>query len=231
MKRLWFATLLLAACGAAADAARPAVPYANAAGSQHAPLYAPAPSPRGVAPVIRKLPTGGFACNDQRLQGRKLSPITGNIEGCGIAAPVRITAVAGVTLTPPIRVNCEAARALADWTEQHAKPEAVALRGQSLVAMTTASSYACRTRNRQAGAKMSEHGKGNAVDISAFAFADGSRLTVAHDWRSKGKAYLTRIWRLACSDFGTVLGPNADKFHQDHFHFDVARYRNGPYCR
>jgi len=37
--------------------------------------------------------------------------------------------------------------------------------------------------------------------------------------------------RAACGPFGTVLGPNADRFHQDHFHFDTARHRSGPYCR
>ncbi|MEM9755898.1 MAG: extensin family protein, partial [Pseudomonadota bacterium] len=25
--------------------------------------------------------------------------------------------------------------------------------------------------------------------------------------------------------------PESDRFHQDHFHFDVADYRSGPYCR
>jgi len=30
---------------------------------------------------------------------------------------------------------------------------------------------------------------------------------------------------------GTVLGPEANRFHRDHFHFDTAEYRSGPYCR
>jgi len=28
-----------------------------------------------------------------------------------------------------------------------------------------------------------------------------------------------------------VLGPEAARYHQDHFHFDTARYRSGSYCR
>jgi hypothetical protein len=35
----------------------------------------------------------------------------------------------------------------------------------------------------------------------------------------------------ACGPFGTVLGPDADKYHKDHFHFDVAKHGNGAYCR
>ena len=31
--------------------------------------------------------------------------------------------------------------------------------------------------------------------------------------------------------FGTVLGPNSDRFHRDHFHFDMASYSSGAYCR
>jgi hypothetical protein len=37
--------------------------------------------------------------------------------------------------------------------------------------------------------------------------------------------------KAACGPFGTVLGPNSNRFHQDHFHFDTARYRSGSYCR
>jgi hypothetical protein len=27
------------------------------------------------------------------------------------------------------------------------------------------------------------------------------------------------------------LGPDADRYHQDHFHLDTASHRSGPYCR
>jgi hypothetical protein len=42
---------------------------------------------------------------------------------------------------------------------------------------------------------------------------------------------MRRAHKTACGPFGTVLGPNADRYHQDHFHFDTARYRSGSYCR
>jgi hypothetical protein len=42
---------------------------------------------------------------------------------------------------------------------------------------------------------------------------------------------LRQMHRAACGTFGTVLGPESDRFHQDHFHFDTARHRGGPYCR
>ena len=97
--------------------------------------------------------------------------------------------------------------------------------------MTVAAGYACRTRNSRPGGRLSEHARGNAIDISAFRLRDGTRLTVLDDWNSRNRDVMRRLWRSACGPFGTVLGPNADAHHRDHFHFDVAEYRSGSYCR
>jgi hypothetical protein len=92
--------------------------------------------------------------------------------------------------------------------------------------------YACRTRNSVKGAKISEHGRGRAIDIAAFQLRNGSEISVLKHWGQggNGKA-LSKIHRAACGPFGTVLGPKSDRHHRDHFHFDTARYRSGPYCR
>ena len=42
---------------------------------------------------------------------------------------------------------------------------------------------------------------------------------------------MRKMHRTACGPFGTVLGPDSDRFHRDHFHFDTAKYRSGPFCR
>ncbi|MGB5557749.1 MAG: extensin family protein, partial [Paracoccaceae bacterium] len=84
----------------------------------------------------------------------------------------------------------------------------------------------------QKGARISEHGKGRAIDVSAIVLKNGASMSVQKGWRdpAQGKV-LKAMHRAACGPFGTVLGPNANKFHQDHFHFDTARYRSGSYCR
>ena len=99
--------------------------------------------------------------------------------------------------------------------------------------MTVAAHYACRSRNSRRGARLSEHAKGNAIDLSAFTFADGSGVSVLKGWNGapKDREMLRKMHRSACGPYGTVLGPNSDRFHRDHFHFDVAGYRSGPYCR
>jgi hypothetical protein len=108
----------------------------------------------------------------------------------------------------------------------------VGRRGGGVTELRVAASYACRTRNSQKGARLSEHAKGHAIDISGFTYKDGSQITVLKNWGGgRDVKILKKVHRGACGPFGTVLGPNSDKFHRDHFHFDTARYRGGPYCK
>lgn len=173
----------------------------------------------------------GKVCNDPRIQGEVLEPITGARSGCGISAPVRITSVAGVTLSQQAIMDCRTARTLKTWMQSRMTP-AIGNTGGGVAGIRVAAHYACRTRNSQKGAKISEHGKGRAIDIAAFQLQDGSEISVLKDWnRGRNGKVLRKLHASACGPFGTVLGPNSDRFHQDHFHFDTADYRSGSYCR
>lgn len=173
----------------------------------------------------------GSVCGIRSIRGQTIAPIPGRISGCGVADPVKVTSVAGVGLSTPITVDCPTAQALHNWVENGVKP-AVGRSGGGVASLKIAAHYACRTRNNQPGAKISEHGRGRAVDIAAINLKNGASLTVLGGWRDKKAGpILKKVHRAACGPFGTVLGPNADRHHQDHFHFDTARYRNGTYCR
>ncbi len=173
----------------------------------------------------------GSVCGDRSIRGQAISPIAGRLRGCGVSNPVRVTAVDGVTLTSPATINCTAAKALKKWVTQSVK-STVGRSGGGVKSLKVVAHYACRTRNNRSGAKISEHGKGNAIDIAAINLVDGTSITVLHGWRNRSQSkILKRVHRDACGTFGTVLGPNADRYHQDHFHFDVARHRGGAYCR
>jgi hypothetical protein len=173
----------------------------------------------------------GSLCGNAGLAGDRLERITGRISGCGIAEPVRLRSVDGIALTTPATINCDTARALQTWVRDGLEP-AVGRTGGGVANLRVVASYACRTRNSQRGARLSEHSVGNAIDIAGIGLADGSELTVLHDWNSGREGRILReAHRTACGTFGTVLGPNSDRFHQDHFHFDVASYRSGAYCR
>ena len=49
--------------------------------------------------------------------------------------------------------------------------------------------------------------------------------------RTPNARFLRSAHRTACKIFGTVLGPEANNTHRDHFHVDLARRRLGSYCR
>ncbi|MFK7752644.1 MAG: extensin family protein [Sedimentitalea sp.] len=173
----------------------------------------------------RRLRRKGAVCGDIDIQGEEVGYVPGRISACGIKDAVKIRAVSGISLSQEALVNCRTANALKKWIEKGVEP---AFRGNPVVKLKVAAHYACRTRNNRPGAKISEHGKGNAIDISAFTLRDGKVLTVLNNWGNKA---IRKVHRAACGPFGTVLGPNADRYHKDHFHFDVARHRGGPYCR
>jgi hypothetical protein len=41
--------------------------------------------------------------------------------------------------------------------------------------------------------------------------------------------FVTSLFEKACQRFGTVLGPNANEAHKDHFHLDMKK-RKGSFC-
>lgn len=43
-------------------------------------------------------------------------------------------------------------------------------------------------------------------------------------------AFLNDIHDGGCTLFGTVLGPNTNEAHKDHYHYDMAARKNGNYC-
>lgn len=173
----------------------------------------------------------GALCGDPDLQGEKVGFVPGKINGCGVKDAVRLRSVSGISLTQSSVMDCRTAKALKTWVRKGLRP-AIGNTGGGVAKIKVAAHYACRTRNNQRGAKISEHGRGRAIDIAGFILRDGSTVTVLKDWSSRayGSA-MKRMHKAACGPFGTVLGPNADSFHRDHFHFDTARYRSGSYCR
>jgi hypothetical protein len=182
------------------------------------------PAPRKSAIVGRK----GSVCGDNAIKGQALSPIIGRIQGCGVAEPVRVTSVSGVTLSQPADIDCNTARALKAWVDQGLQPQ---FGRNPVVQLQVAAGYACRSRNNIKGARISEHGRGKAIDLKGFVLASGDTVSVGPHWRSKGAGTaLKAAHKSACGVFNTTLGPGSDGYHEDHLHFDTASGR-GPYCR
>lgn len=183
------------------------------------------------AAAKRRARRKGAVCGDVDIQGDVVGLVPGRIRGCGIKDAVKVRSVSGIGLTQQSVMDCTTAKALKTWVNRSARP-ALSSKGGGLSKLKVAAHYACRTRNNQKGAKISEHGKGKAIDISGFVLKNGDLVTVLKGWNARGTSKALRsMHKGACGPFGTVLGPNSDRFHRDHFHFDTARYRSGPFCR
>jgi hypothetical protein len=184
-------------------------------------------------PVAMRPPEGpsslkGAVCADPSIRGETLAPILGKSDGCGIDEPVRVREIEGVRLSVAATMDCATAKALKSWIVKGLQPSFGA---DPVVRIKVAAHYSCRPRNGRKGAKISEHGKGKAIDIAGVQLASGRLLTVLEGYSSGQGAPLRAAHKAACGVFGTTLGPGSDGFHENHLHFDTARHRNGPYCR
>lgn len=150
--------------------------------------------------------------------------------GCSAVGAVQLTEI-GTPVTNLGAMRCPLARAFADWVREAVQPEARRRFGSPVRRIESFGTYACRSVNSQAGARLSEHAYANAVDVAAFVLADGRRVTVLDQWngeREDAREFLRAIHRAGCRRFSVGLSPDSDVYHRNHLHFDLGR---GPYCR
>lgn len=159
-----------------------------------------------------------------------LPPINGS-GACGMEHPFQVHAFAdgNVLMEPSGKLACPVIHELDMWIDQTVQPAAIAWLGQPVVAIRQMSSYSCRTMNGQAGAKISEHAFGNALDVGAFKLADGRWITVKNGWKGtqEERGFLLQVQAGACERFTTVLAPGSNVFHYDHIHVDLMRHAKG----
>lgn len=146
--------------------------------------------------------------------------------GCVVETPVRLKSAPSregrIAIHGDPLVACATARALASYLGEIAAPLAKSTAGVALNGVTAAG-FECRARNRAPGGKLSAHGKGLALDLVSFHFADATTTTVAAPAPERS-AFLTGARRAACGYFTTVLGPGADEAHRDHLHLDIEAH-------
>lgn len=148
---------------------------------------------------------------------------------CGGSDMVRLDAVlltdgARVDINPAPTLRCPFAESFAAWIRDEAAPRA-AKAGAALRRVDTFDDFDCRGRNRVNGAKLSEHGKGNAVDVRHLTLAD-HRVIGLTDMAAP-KNLREELRDSACHRFTTVLGPGSDGHHEAHIHLDTLERRRG----
>lgn len=151
----------------------------------------------------------------------------GGPSACGAEQPFEMAAANGgrVRLNPPALLRCPMIPQVDRWVREVIEPAALDIYGASLAEVTVLGSYSCRPINNVSGGYLSEHGHANALDVSAFTLTDGTRISVKSGWNGdwRQRRFLRTVHAGACAEFTTVLGPEYNSYHRDHFHVDLAR--------
>jgi hypothetical protein len=201
-----------------ADFDKPAPEKPAAGTDQAAEQAAPAPPPPS-------------ACRLALTEAVAIAPSIPDIKGaggCGGEDLVRLEAVVlpdkrRVSVKPAAILRCPMAAAIADWIRTDMAPLAVSL-GSTLSDLDNFDSFECRGRNRVAGARLSEHGRANAIDIRAIKLANGRSISLTD--RNVPRETRESVLHSMCARFPTVLGPGSDWYHEDHIHLDLMERRN-----
>jgi hypothetical protein len=148
---------------------------------------------------------------------------------CGGDEMVRIDGIllsdhSEVAIKPAARLRCTMAEQLALWVRDDVAPRVKDQNGAALRIVHNYDDYECRSRNRQPGGKLSEHGKGNAIDVRGFTLAGGYFFALTDV--TAPKALRDDLREAACKRFATVLGPGSDGYHEEHIHLDLAERHN-----
>jgi hypothetical protein len=195
---------------------------------------APAPSPaavegeRSTPQPPRIYQTACPAVITGLVAAKPLPPIS---EGqCQDQSPLSVTEIQVngrmVPLSTPAEIDCQMASDLPGWVAE-VDNFAETLLKTRIASVTVGGSFECRPRNTpdKADTNISEHGRADAVDVVGFGLADGRRLTVGSDYAS-ADAPTARFMHFAhdaaCTRFTTVLGPDANGLHHEHFHLDLG---------
>ncbi len=244
-----FSPILLALCVAAADgAAARDVPLPRAKPDRG--NAAAAPSRADTAPaVILAPPMEAFAADPEPAPATP-APVQASVcqlkiggeiavieaqppvmgpGDCGATDVVKLQAIilkdgSQVAVTPPAILRCGMAETLAHWVRDDVTA-AVAGLGAAVRTLDNYASFDCRGRNRVAGAKISEHGMANAIDIRGVALSNGKFAGLTD--RTLSKDFRETVKTSVCARFTTVLGPGSDGHHETHIHMDLAERRGG----
>ena len=174
-----------------------------------------------------------FAAFDRAEAGYLRRPEIGS-GACRASQRMILTGDSLVPTMRPARAapGCAVTAAMALWNRDVVQPLAQKYFGQKVVALENLGSYNCRTI--RGGQTPSQHSTANAIDISAFVLADGTRISLINDWTDPDirRDFLHDVRDGSCGLFSTVLSPDYNRAHADHFHFDMAaRTASWTVCR
>ncbi|HQS68905.1 MAG: extensin [Novosphingobium sp. 28-62-57] len=201
-----------------------------------APDQAPRKPARGTGATLSQTPQTRACLANLGSSEARFTPLADQYHGagCSTLGTVRLAALRSdegrLEITNLGPVTCPVATALQGWARFGVDRAARQILGSPLVRIETMGSYSCR--NVAGTTRLSAHATANAIDIAAFRLADGRRISVLSDWNNSSpqvRAFLRTVRDSACKRFGTVLSPDYNAAHRDHFHLEPGGLK--PFCR
>ena len=206
------------AAASEASASRSSSGEASSSASEPPPAAPPTP-PRDYQVACPALMQG-------QVEGKVLPPIHDG--QCGLQSPLAISAIAAngrsVPLSATITTDCGMASALPDWVA--AVDSYVFAHDKARIdRIEVSTNYECRNVDHAKSGNLSFHAFADALDIMGLTLSDGRRISIAPGFNGtpeQGRDILHFARDAACTRFMTVLSPDADSFHQDNLHLDLA---------
>ncbi len=195
------------------------------------------------------------ALMDGRVKGKLLPPI--KEDECGENSPLEITEIGPVALTAPVTINCRMAEALHDWIGAVDETALGLMQSRLLRVTVSTSYHCRRRNNAPDGKISEhgftnalditgfelENGTRLTVldhwppvtyedeatsEEEAASSEDGNEEAGTDEGPLPTLAQFLRSTRDdACALFTTVLGPEANALHADHFHLDLGCHGKG----
>jgi hypothetical protein len=150
------------------------------------------------------------------------------VDSCPLSNVVRVNSTQ-LEFNAPFTLSCPLLVRWMMFEQQQLQPLALKHKASDITAIDHFGTFACRNvYNREAG-RRSQHATASAFDVAAFHFADGGVVSVLNDWDNEknpdNSIFLHEVHDAACAYFGTVLGPDYNQPHANHFHLDTSNFQ------
>jgi hypothetical protein len=166
------------------------------------------------------------AVMEGKVTAKSLPPIH---EGqCGIQSPLAVSAISAngrsIPLNATVTTDCGMASAFPDWIAE-VDSYLFAHDKTRIKRIELSTNYECRNVDHAKTGNLSFHSFADALDVMGFVLEDGRSIAIDPGFNGtpeQGRDILHFARDAACTHFMTVLSPDADSFHQNNMHLDLA---------
>lgn len=149
------------------------------------------------------------------------------IENCPLSNVVRVSET-GVRFSSQFTIACPLLVRWIMFEYQQLVPLALSHLDSAIDQVDHLGTFACRNVYGRETGRRSQHATASAFDIAGFRLENGEDINILRDWdnpEAPTKAdFLRDVHEAACGYFGTVLGPDYNAPHANHFHVDNSRF-------